>query len=236
MSADRVLVALLFVLVPWFVLNWGGRKEPAFAGILARLQHECDPDNPEADYSWSQGTMPTERKREAIIEDCRKIGPVLLPQIHQQIERGRDEEVRGMLVVIAAALGDGDSIKHAGRLLAWSDFPALRICAAKTLRRLQDARGFEWFLDALDDDHFVVNGACGSLRERFYPVRNIARASLREIAARHPEDRAMGKWVGWLERLADGETLEHLSERMSRARVLELEAQAREMIRTQTKR
>ena len=72
-----------------------------------------------------------------------------------------------MLVVIAAALGDGDSIKHAGRLLAWSDFPALRICAAKTLRRLQDARGFEWFLDALDDDHFVLNGACGSLRERF---------------------------------------------------------------------
>jgi hypothetical protein len=235
MSNDRLLIATLLVLVPCLVLNWRNQVRPVFGDILARLQHECDPANPEADYSWSQRSMPTERKREAIIDDCRKIGAVLLPQVHQQIAHERDDEVRGMLIVIAAALGDGDSVEKAGREMSLSDFPAVRISAARTLRRLQDARAFEWFLDALDDDHFVVNGGCGNLREHFYPVRGIAHAALREMAARHPHDQRLGSWGSWLKLLADDETFDDLWVRMRKAKMLELEAQAREAIRTQTK-
>ncbi len=181
MSHDRFIVILLFVLVPCLVLNWSERPSSAFAGILVRLRHECDPANPEADYSWSQRSMPTERKREAIIADCRKLGAGLLPEVRKQIDRETDDEMRGMLIVIAAALGDADFIEPAARQMAWSDFPAVRISAARTLRRLKDRRTIDWFLTALQDDHFVVNGGCGTLREQFYPVRTIAQIALREV-------------------------------------------------------
>ncbi len=183
MSHDRFIVALFFVLVPCVVLNWSERSSSAFDGILVRLRHECDPANPEADYSWSQRSMPTERKREAIIADCRQLGAGLLPEVRKQIDRETDDEMRGMLIVISAALGDADFIEPAARQMAWSDFPAVRISAARTLRRLKDRRTFEWFLDVMGDDHFVVNGGCGTLREKFYPVRSIARLYLYGLLA-----------------------------------------------------
>jgi hypothetical protein len=190
MSRDHLIAVLLFVVVPCLVLNWSERSSPAFADILARIRHECDPANPEADYyGLSRRSMPTERKREAIMEDCRRIGAMLLPDLRIQIAREADDEVRGMLIVIAAALGDADSVKKAGQEMAWSDFPAVRISAAKTLRRLQDRRTIEWFLIALQDDHFVVNDGCGLQQERFYPVRSFAQVALREVMAdRHPGD------------------------------------------------
>ncbi len=224
MSHDRFIIALLFVLLPCVVLNWNERPVSAFAGILVRLRHECDPANPEADYQWSQRSMPTERKREAIIEDCRRIGPNLLPDVRRQMTQELDDEMRGMLIVIAAALGDEASIESAVRQMTWSDFPAVRISAAKTLRRLQDRRTFEWFLDALDDGHFVVNGGCGTLREKFYPVRTIARLALRELIARHPDARVMQGWSDPLEGMSPSETLEDLSQRMWEAKKRELEA------------
>lgn len=189
MSHDRLMVVLLFAFVPFLVLEWNEGPSPAFAGILARLRHECDPANPDADYYWTQGSMPTERKREAIIEDCRMPGGKLLPEVRWQIERETDNEVRGMLMVIAAALGEEGSVEQASRQMAWSEHPALRISAAKTLRRLRDRRTIDWFLTALQDEHFVVNGGCGTLREKFYPVRNIAQMALQELMAeRYPGD------------------------------------------------
>ena len=177
MNPDRIIVALLFVFVPCLVLQWNAGPPPAFAGILARVRHECDPENPDADYSGTLRTMPTERKREAILADARKIGARLLPGVRREMARERDYEVRGMLTVMAAALGDEAAIVQAGREMAWSGYPAVRICAAKTLRRLKDPRTAEWFLAALQDDHFVVNG------EKFYPVRNLARMALQELVA-----------------------------------------------------
>jgi HEAT repeat protein len=183
------MVALLFVFVPILVLEWSEGPSPAFAGILARLRHECDPANPDADYYWTQSSMPTERKREAIIEDCRRMGGKLLPEVRREMVRETDDEVRGMLIVIAAALGDDASVEQASRQMAWSEYPAVRISAAKTLRRLRDRRAIDWFLTALQDHHFVVNGACGTLREKFYPVRNIAQMALQEVMAeRYPGD------------------------------------------------
>jgi HEAT repeat protein len=192
MSHDRLMVALLFVFVPCLVLEWSDGPSPAFAAILARLRHECDPANPEADYYWTQSSMPTERKREAIIEDCRRIGARLLPEVRREMAREMDYEVRGMLIVIAAALGDDAAIEQASRQMAWSEYPAVRISAARTLRRLRDRRTIDWFLTVLQDDHFVVNGACGTLREKFYPVRNIAQMALQEVMAeRYPDDDEM---------------------------------------------
>lgn len=224
MSHDRFIVALLFVLVPCVVLNWNERPVPAFAGILARLQHECDPSNPEADYYWSQRTMPTERKRAAIIQDCRRIGAALLPDVRRQIACEMDDEMRGMLIVIAAALGDADSVKKAGQEMAWSDFPAVRISAAKTLRRLQDSRTFEWFLAAIDDGHFVVNSGCGTLREQFYPVRYIAQMALRELIVRYPDDRVVKTWGSLLDGMQPFETFEDLRRRRWETKMRELEA------------
>ncbi len=183
MNHDRLLVALLFVLVPCLVLRRSDEPPSAFAGILARLRHECDPANPDADYSWTQSTMPTERKREAIIAECRSTGTKLLPEVRRALAEERDDELRSMLTIIAAALGDEAAIEQASRLMAWSGHPAVRISAARTLRRLGDRRSIEWFLTALQDDHFVVNGSCGTLREKFYPVRSLARLALQEAMA-----------------------------------------------------
>lgn len=192
MNFDRVLAALLFVLVPGLVLNWQESSSPAFEGILARLRHECDAGNPEADYSMSQRSMPTEKKREVIVEDCRKLGVGLLPVVRREVAREVDDEVRGMLIVIAAALGDADAVEQAARQMTWSDYPAVRISAAKTLRRLHDRRTIKWFLTAMQDGHFVINGGCGIQREQFYPVRCIAQIAVREIMGdRYPGDEAV---------------------------------------------
>lgn len=216
MSHDRLITALLFVLVPCLVLEWNETPSPEFGDMLARLRHECDPANPEANYFWSQSSMPTEKKREAIIEDCRKIGEKLLPDVRRQMDRETDAEVWGMLSVIAAALGDEASIELAGREMAWSDFPAVRISAVKTLRRLRDRRSIDWFFNALQDEYFVVDGACGTLREKFYPVRTLARLALKEVmAGRYPGDEEMGR----MSRIINGGPL--FESEMDRERYLE---------------
>lgn len=183
MCPDRLTLALLFVLVPCLVLNWREEPPSGFAGILARLRHECDPMNPDADYTWAQSTRPTERKREAIIAECRGTGRRLLPEVRRALAQERDDELRGMLRIIAAALGDEEALELAYHEMVWSEHPAVRISAARTLRRLKDRRSIEWFLMALRDDHFVVNGACGTLREKFYPVRSLAQIALQEAMA-----------------------------------------------------
>lgn len=33
----------------------------------------------------------------------------------------------------------------------------------------------------MKDDHFVVNGGCGLLREKFFPVRSLAETALRDF-------------------------------------------------------
>lgn len=195
MSSDRLMVALLLVLVPCLVLKWSDEPPSAFAGILARLRHECDPSNPDADYTWTQSTLPTERKREAIIAECRSSGRKLLPEVRRALARERDDELRGMLTLIAAALGDEAALRQAYHELVWSEHPAVRISAARTLRRLRDRRSIEWFLMALRDDHFVVNGACGTLREKFYPVRSIAQMALQEAMAGGSLSRAEVVWI-----------------------------------------
>lgn len=193
MSHDRLILGLMFLTVTGLVLNWQEVRPSDFDDIMARLRHECDPANPDADYYWSQRSMPTERKRDAIIADCRKLGPVLVPKVRHQLALETDEEIRGMLTVIAAALGDMDSVMPAAEQMVWSYYPAVRISAAKTLRRLHDWRTLKFFRFALKDDHFVVNGGCGTYREQFYPVRNLAQIAMREMNV-EPVDEDEIRW------------------------------------------
>ena len=125
--------------------------------------------------------MPTERKREAIIQRCRGLGVKLLPMVRGALECEQDDEARGMLTVIAAALGDATACVPAAKEMVWSEFPALKISAARTLRRLHDPRMVPWFRIALKDGHFLVNGGCGGYRELFFPVRTLAQVALREM-------------------------------------------------------
>ena len=182
MSKDHLLTAAVIVLITSFTLYW--RKSPirqdAWQPILEAVRHECDPANIDADYSFAQKTLPTERKRAALLQRCLDLGPGLLPWIKDSIPRENDEEVRGMLTVFAAALGDADSIQPTARAMNGHDFPALKITAAKALLPIRDPRLIVWFRLAMNDWHFVVNGDCGLQREQFYPVRAIAARALTE--------------------------------------------------------
>ncbi|MBK8037293.1 MAG: hypothetical protein IPK22_09190 [Verrucomicrobiaceae bacterium] len=181
MSKDHLLTAAVIVLITSFTLHW--RKSPirqeAWQPILEAVRHECDPTNFDADYSFAQKTLPTERKRAALLQRCLELGPGLLPWIKDAIQHETDEEVRGMLTVFAAALGDTASIELAARCMTGRDFPALKITAAKALLPIRDPRLIAWFRLAMNDWHFVVNGDCGLQREQFYPVRAIAAKALR---------------------------------------------------------
>ena len=185
MNKDPVITAVLVVAVVSIALGW--RNQPPMEAhadwtqILHDLRHECDSANPDADYIWNQRSMPTERKREAIIQRCRGLGAKLLPKVRGALEFEQDDEVRGMLTVIAAALGDSTACVPAAKEMVWSDFPALKISAARTLHRLYDPRMIPWFRIALKDSHFLVNGGCGSYREQFFPVRTLAQIALREM-------------------------------------------------------
>lgn len=185
MKHDHLLLPIFVMVVVWLTLGWrGAAPAPALTEwpqILAELRHECDPANPEADYTWTQNTMPTERKREAILQRCRRLGARLLPEVRSALAAEKSDEVRGMLTVIAAALGDADSRLPAAKEMTWSYYPALKISAALTLRRLKDRELIPWFRMALKDDHFVVNGGCGLLREKFFPVRSLAETALRDF-------------------------------------------------------
>lgn len=182
MSKDHLLTAAFMLFVTSLVIHW--REAPSavtrneWQPILQSLRHECDPANPEADYSFVQTALPTERKRAALLQRCLDLGPGLLPLIKDALQHETDEEVHGMLTVFAAALGDTESIEPAARCMTGHDFPALKITAAKALRPIRDPMLTPWFRLALEDWHFVVNGACGIERERFYPVRSIAAQAL----------------------------------------------------------
>ncbi len=183
MKHEHLLLPVFVMAVVWITLGWRGKAPVTASGewrqILAELRHECDPANPEADYSWAQVTLPTERKREAILLRCRLLGAELLPEVRASMATETSDEMQGMLTVIAAELGDADASIPAAKYMTWSGYPALKISAANTLRGLKDRELIPWFRLALKDDHFVVNGGCGIEREKFYPVRSLAESALR---------------------------------------------------------
>ncbi len=159
------------------------KHDPLLAPVVERLRAECDPDNPGSDYAWSTNAMPTERIRDDLIRECQRIGPRLIPAVREAADSADNDEMRGMLVVIAAALGDDASVLPAAHEMAWAASPAVRLSAARVLSDLRDPRTVEWFELALQDDRFVRGCGCASEEERFYPVRAVAQLALRSMGA-----------------------------------------------------
>ena len=74
------------------------------------------------------------------------------------------------------------SVQVVCRLMVWSGYPAVRVCAARLLRDLRMPICAEWFTLALQDERVVVNNACGlDVDGKLYPVRLIAELALREL-------------------------------------------------------
>lgn len=150
--------------------------------LLARLEQECSPDSPANDYAWSSNAPPTERHRREMMERLHELGPEALAEVQARMEKPRADEFGEMLVVIAAALGDDAKVEQAAKLMAYSGHPAVRLIAARELKRLRDPRTIEWFdYAALNDDRVVRNDACGRTVELFYPVRTTAQLALRDM-------------------------------------------------------
>lgn len=159
----------------------GRPVHPAFPRLLQRLEHECDPNNFDADYSWSTMAVPTEKNREVLLAEFRQYGAAMLPDVKAAMQRTNDDELRSMLLVVAVVLGDKDSIVPAAKTMVWSDFPAVRLSAVRELRRLHDPRTIEWFQAAQHDERFVHNCDCQTKIEKYYPVRTVAELALREM-------------------------------------------------------
>lgn len=174
------LLASLAMIV-WLGFRGSVRENPEAAAVLQQLWNECDPDTLGSDYAWSTSAMPTETHRLDLLEKCRVAGAAWLPTVQRRLVRAQDSEFTQMMQLAALAAGDPSQVLPVCRLMAWSDYPAVRICAARELRRLHDPRTVEWFETALNDDRFVLNCACGDYQERFYPVRTIALRALKDL-------------------------------------------------------
>ncbi|MFZ4768191.1 MAG: hypothetical protein ACOYMN_24850 [Roseimicrobium sp.] len=155
--------------------------------LLTQLEKECAPDSPMNDYQWSSNAPPTERHRREMLEIFHTQADVTLTEVHARMEKPRNDEFGEMLVIIAAALGDESMMLKAAHLMAYSEHPAVRLCAARELRKLRDSRTIEWFeYTAQHDDRRVRNDACGGSEEFFYPVRSVSELALKELGVEHP--------------------------------------------------
>lgn len=150
--------------------------------LLTRLEAECSPDSVANDYVWSTRAPPTERHRREMLERLHTMRDTALAEVTARLEQPRGNEFGEMLVVIAAGLGDQSMIERAAKLMAYSEHPAVRLCAARELRSLRDWRTVEWFEYAAEnDDRRVHSDCCGRAVEFFYPVRATAQLALRDM-------------------------------------------------------
>jgi hypothetical protein len=86
-------------------------------------------------------------------------------------------------------MGDDSKVIPAAKLMAFSESPAVRLCAARELAKLRDPRTTEWFdYAARNDDRRVRNEGCGRSAEFFYPVRTVAELALRDMGIQFKSD------------------------------------------------
>lgn len=154
--------------------------------LLTRLEKECHPLSPSNDYSFSNSAPPTERRRREILARLHELRETASTEVKNRLESAREDEFGEMLVVLAAGLGDAAKVDHASQIMAYSQYPAVRLCAARELRKLRDPRTVEWFEYALhNDERRVHNDHCGRTPEFYYPVRTVAELALKEMGLLH---------------------------------------------------
>jgi hypothetical protein len=157
---------------------------PEVLALLSELEAECHPESMWNNYVWSTNAPPTEKHRRLILERLHELRGAAAPEAGRMLNEHRNDEFGEMLMVLAAALGDRTMITPAAKLMAYSEYPAVRLSAARELRTLRDPQTLEWFeYTALHDDRCVRNDGCGRTVELYYPVRAEAELALREMLA-----------------------------------------------------
>lgn len=163
------------------VINEHGHSQIVFT-LLQKLERECDSDSPDNDYDWSITAQRTERTRADLLQQLNAIGPLTLDQVQRQRQDALNGEYSQMLTLAAMTLGDDASLMETAKNMVYSSHPAVRLCAARELRKLKDRRTEEWFYLALKDERSVRNDACSNRQPyRYYPVRVVAELALRDM-------------------------------------------------------
>jgi hypothetical protein len=182
--------ALLVAAIAWMVpsadapVARGGPDHAKVVALLAQLERECDPDSPWNDYVWSSKAPPTERHRRIILEQLHGMNDAALAEVRSRLKDPPLDEFGEMLIVLAAAFGDASKVIPAAKLMAYSEHPAVRLCAARELAKLRNPQTIEWFeYAASHDDRCVRNDDRGSFVDFFYPVRTVATLALKDMGA-----------------------------------------------------
>jgi hypothetical protein len=187
--SNGLVTALVLSAVTWLALNVRTvpqREVPLSSEATAWLEAmrvECDPNTVGNDYEWSQATQPTERRRMDLLKVLHNLPESAVLEV-AGITHNLNDEFGQMRVLAALNREKEKSVLDVCRLMVWSGYPAVRVCAARLLRDLRLPICAEWFTLALQDERVVMNNACGlDVDGKLYPVRLLAELALREL---HP--------------------------------------------------
>lgn len=188
LMVNRLIAAVVVVGIGILALDLkqGQGDEPLRPEVmqwLKALEAECDPATLGNDYEWSQSTQPTERRRMELLNKLNAHPRETAAAISRlALNPAVNDEHAQMLTLARLEAKDLPSVQRVCRLMVWSGYPAVRICAARLLRELKNPACDEWFTLALQDERVVMNNACGLDADgRIYPVRLIAELALRDL-------------------------------------------------------
>jgi hypothetical protein len=186
-----------------------GESEPRpVAQVVAALRKECSnpttPDKPESmsyvsateHIRWKLVCELAERKESGIplvktarkkaeddiqtgdrIERVEKDNPPVKPEPAKP-----EADLRDMLTVSLALMGDKDGVAETAQLLLQSKSPAVRVCSAMALRQLKDKSTLQALKAALHDPYKREDGACCKIDDGMcHPVRIVAQCALVEM-------------------------------------------------------
>ena len=183
-----LVIVTTMILTGWLALAPPRSNESESAPLdvvqwLKALEVECDPATLGNDYEWSQSTQPTERRRMELLTKLQAKPRETAAAISRlALNPAANDERAQMLTLARLDAKDLPSVQRVCRLMVWSGYPAVRICAARLLRELKNPACEEWFTLALQDERVVMNNACGLDADgRIYPVRLIAELALRDL-------------------------------------------------------
>lgn len=187
-ATDVLVIVATMILTGWLALG-PPRSNPSESAQLdvvqwlKALEAECDPATLGNDYEWSQSTQPTERRRMELLNKLKAHPRETAAAISRlALNPAVNGERAQMLTLARLDAKDLPSVQRVCRLMVWSGYPAVRICAARLLRELKNPACEEWFTLALQDERVVMNNACGLDADgRIYPVRLIAELALRDL-------------------------------------------------------
>ena len=159
---------------------------------LSKLKLECDRSHLSNESRWTSYLSATEVERGDCIANLKTAREAALPQVRKELETAKGE-YKEMLTIALAALGDEAALNQTGELMLKAQKPAVRVCAARELRRLKNKGLIEPFKQALADPFKRSDTSCLK-RGMIYPVRLIASDALVDLGLSLDEVRKLGQW------------------------------------------